>query len=131
MAMAKMSMAKKAMAMKMASMKAMKMASMKMAMKKAMKVSKIGKARSVFAGKKVKTVGGLTKADLKKNKAGKIVSKKRSAAALKGKGWKKISAWSAATKKARKDLGIKGFCPVGGKTARGQALLKKVRSYIK
>merc|ERR1712113_258058 len=33
-----------------------------------------------------------------------------------------------ACKKARKELGIKGFCPVGGKTAQGKALYAKVKS---
>jgi hypothetical protein len=42
----------------------------------------------------------------------------------KGKG----SRWCAAVKSARKAMGVKGFCAVGGKTAKGAALLKKVRS---
>jgi hypothetical protein len=95
------------------------------------RVSKIGKKAAVFAGTKVKTVGGLSKSDLIRNKAGKVVSKKASAATKKGKGYKKIMKWSAATKAARKSLGIKGFCPVGGKTAKGQSLLKAVRSFYK
>ena len=45
--------------------------------------------------------------------------------------YKRISAWTTACVKARKALGVKGFCPVGGKTAKGQALLKKVRSFYK
>merc|ERR1712096_275196 len=77
-------------AMKSGMKKAMK-AAMKSAMKKkATKVSKIGKRRSVFNGTKVKTQSGITKSDLKKNKAGKIVSKKASEAAKKRKGYKKI-----------------------------------------
>merc|ERR1712212_1185749 len=91
--------------------------------KKAMKVSIIarGKQRKsqVWKGRKVKTVGGLTK-----NKNGKIVSKKMSARAQKQKFPKAVVA-------ARKALGIKGFCPIGGKTAKGQALLKKARSLYK
>merc|ERR1712222_73702 len=117
-------------------MKAMKMASMKMGMKmKAMKVSKIAKGKrskvSVFKGYKVKTVGGLKKSDLKKNKSGKIVSAKMSAAAKKSKGFKKIGAWGAAFSKARKALGIKGFVPCGGKTAKGKALYAKTKSFYK
>merc|ERR1712051_389144 len=50
--------------------------------KKAKKVSKIARGKrakaAVFNGKKVKTVSGLTKNDLIKNKNGKIVSKKAS-----------------------------------------------------
>merc|ERR1712043_135657 len=88
----------------------------------AMKVSIIAKGKrgksSVFKGSKVKTVGGLKKSDLKKNKNGKIVSVKASAAAKKRPGFKKITAWGGAVSKARKALGIKGFCPVGGKTAK-------------
>merc|ERR1712130_813771 len=103
---------------------AMKMSKKNM-MKKAMRVSKVGKKRSVFSGKKEKTVGGLKKSDLKKSRTGKIVSKKASDAAKKRKGYKKIVAWGSAFKAARKALGIKGFCPCGGKTKQGQALLAK------
>merc|ERR1719225_2292280 len=103
-----------------------KMSAMKMGMKRkmAMKVSVIAKGKrakaSVFRGTKVKTVGGLKKSDLKKNKAGKIVSAKASNRAKNSKNGKKIAAWGAATKAARKALGIKKFCPVGGKTAQGK-----------
>merc|ERR1712150_467170 len=110
MGIAKMAMKMK-MAMAMKAMKAMKMSAMKMKMK-AMKVSKIAKGKraksTVFRGLKVKTSGGLKKSDLKKN-----------------------NAWGAATSKARKALGIKGFCPVGGKTAKGKALYAKVKSFYK
>merc|ERR1719350_1300578 len=97
-------------------MKAMKMASA-MKMKMAMKAKKV----SIF-GKKSK--GGLKKDDLTKNKAGKIVSKKKAALGKKNK-------WTQATAKARKALGLKGFIAVGGKSAQGQALLKKARSFYK
>merc|ERR1712137_167798 len=123
----KMGMKSMKMGMKKMSMKAMKSMTMK---KSVVAKGKRGKA-SVFRGTKVKTVGGLKKSDLKKNKAGKIVSKKKSDAAKKSKGFKKISAWSSATKAARKALGIKGFCPVGGKSSQGKALLAKVRSLYK
>merc|ERR1712032_894133 len=127
----KMAMAMKAMgAMKMA--KAMKMG---MKMKMAMKVSKIAKGKraraSVFGGSKVKTTSGLKKSDLKKNKSGKIVSIKASAAAKKKKGYKKITAWGAAFAKARKALGVKGFVPCGGKSAAGKALYAKTKSFYK
>merc|ERR1719412_607197 len=119
-------------------MKAMKAkkAMKSMRMKKAKKVSKIAKGKraksSVFRGTKVKTSGGLKKTDLKKNKNGKVVSRKASEASKRK--WtknKKMSKWADATKKARKDLKIKGFCPIGGKTQKGKALLAKVRSYYK
>ena len=78
-----------------------------------MKKSVIAKGKrgksSVWRGTKVKTSGGLKKGDLKKNKAGKVVSRKASDAAKKRKGYKKFMAWAAATKAARKQLNIKGF----------------------
>ena len=99
-----------------------------------MKKSIIAKGKraktSVFKGTKVKTSGGLKKSDLKKNKAGKVVSIKASAHAKKING-KRLSAWGAAVVKGRKALGVKGFLPVGGKTAQGKALLAKVRSFYK
>merc|ERR1712007_120296 len=97
------------------SQKLYKMAMKMKRMKKAMKVSIIAKGRGalarVFSGKKAKTVGGLKKSDLVKNKAGKVVSKKRS---LLGKKNGHIKKWTAAVAKARKALGLKGFCPCGG-----------------
>merc|ERR1719263_403175 len=107
-----------------------KKTAMKSMKRRAMKKSVVGKRRSVFSGTKVKTQGGLTKDKLKKNKSGKIVSRKASARASKNFG-KTIGRWAAATKAARKQLGIKGFCPVGGKTAKGKALYAKVKSLIK
>merc|ERR1719365_235491 len=96
--------------------------------KRAMKKSIIAKGKraksSVFRGTKVKTSSGLKKSDLVKNKRGKVVSKKKSAFGQKNK-------WAAAFKKARKDLGIRGFCPCGGKTPKGKALLAKTRSYYR
>ena len=46
-------------------------------------------------------------------------------------GFKKIAAWGVAFKAARRALGIKGFCPCGGKSRQGQELLKKTRSLYK
>merc|ERR1719390_326029 len=107
------------------SMKAMKKAK-SMRKRRAMKVSKIAKGRGararVFRGNKEKTVGGLKKGDLTKNKNGKVVSKKARAAGLKR--YKAIAKWTKAVQAARKALGIKGFQAVGGKSAKGQALLK-------
>merc|ERR1719499_2078930 len=101
-------------------MKAMK------SMKKAMKVSKIARGRMakslVFRGSKEKTSGGLKKDSLIKNKYGKIVSKKASLRAKKNASIKK---WGLAVQKARKEMKITGFQAVGGKSAVGQALLKK------
>merc|ERR1712112_18746 len=122
----------------------MKKSSMKKSMKKAaksgmkrraMKVSKIAKGKraksSVFRGTKVKTSGGLKKTDLVKNKNGKVVSRKaseRSKKIIKKNG---LDKWFKAVSAARKALGVKGFCPIGGKSAPGQALLKKTRSLYK
>merc|ERR1712112_487789 len=118
--------------------KSMKKASMKTGMKKAMKakrVSNVAKGKraksAVFRGAKAKTSGGLRKSDLVKNKHGKVVSRKASERSKKAFGKSGLVKYAAATKNARKALGIKGFCPIGGKTAQGQALLKKVRSLVK
>jgi len=117
--------------------KAMKKSAKKSSMKKrkaAKKPSIIAKGRGakarVFRGSKTKTSGGLKKSDLVKNKRGKVVSKKASQRSKNSKGGKVISKWGAAVKASRKQLGIKGFCPVGGKTAKGQQLLKAVRSIV-
>merc|ERR1712050_304338 len=111
--------------------KAMKKKAMK---KKAMKVSKIAKGKraksSVFRGTKEKTSGGLTKASLTKSKSGKIVSKASSVAAKKKFATSALKKWVDAVKKARKELGIKKFCPVGGKTAQGKALYAKAKSIL-
>mmetsp|Transcript_19790 Transcript_19790/g.34666 ORF Transcript_19790/g.34666 Transcript_19790/m.34666 type:complete len:132 (+) Transcript_19790:2-397(+) len=126
----------KAMAMKaaMKAMKTMKKAAMKKAamkaMKKAMKVSAIAKGprarASVFTGGKEKTYTGIKKSDLMKNSRGRLVTKKSHKAGVKS--YKHISKWGEATQKARKELGIKGFCPMGGKTAQGKALYAKTKS---
>merc|ERR1719278_419305 len=107
----------------------MKKGSMK---KKAMKKSVIARGKraksSVFRGTKAKTGGGLKKSDLKKNRNGKIVSKKASDAAKKRYAKNGLGKWTKAVNAARKSMGIKGFQAVGGKSAKGQALLKKARS---
>eukprot|EP00397_Hematodinium_sp_SG-2012_P057706 GEMP01072384.1.p2 GENE.GEMP01072384.1~~GEMP01072384.1.p2 ORF type:complete len:144 (+),score=28.30 GEMP01072384.1:38-433(+) len=104
---------------------AKKSGAQKAAKKSTKRVSKIARGKraksSVFRGTKEKTSGGLQKKDLCRNKFGKIVSKKSSERAKKSK-------FMMAVQKARKALGIKGFQAVGGKTAKGQALLKKARS---
>ncbi|KAL9138958.1 Dinoflagellate/viral nucleoprotein (DVNP) [Amphidinium carterae] len=89
---------------------------------------KVGKKVAVFKGNREKTGGGLTKSKLKKNKDGKIVSKAASANGKKY--YKHIKKWADALKKARKDLGITGFVPVGGKTKAGKDLLKKVKEIL-
>merc|ERR1719150_541960 len=85
---------------------------------------------AVFKGRKAKTSGGLTKSTLAKNKSGKVVSKALSARAKASFASSPLKKWCDATKKARKELGIKGFCSVGGKTAQGKAVLAKVRAIL-
>merc|ERR1719415_433086 len=88
-------------------------------------------ARSiVFKGSKQKTGGGLTKDTLTKSKSGKIVSKAASTRAKKAFAQSALKKWCDACKKARKELKITGFCPVGGKTAQGKALYAKVKSIL-
>merc|ERR1719350_2129249 len=117
-----------------ATMKAAMKAAMKKAMKKvAMKKSQVAKGKraksSVFRGTKAKTSGGLTKDKLMKNKHGKVVSKAASAAAKKRN--PHMQAWGKAVATARKQLKIKGFVAVGGKTAEGKALYAKAKSLYK
>merc|ERR1712088_867560 len=96
------------------------------------RVSKIAKGRGaksrVFRGLKAKTSGGLKKSALTKNKNGKVVSKKASEAGKRNYKRNGLAKFTKAVQAARKALGIKGFQAIGGKTAKGQALLKKARS---
>merc|ERR1712241_1076054 len=100
-----------------------------MGKKKAMKKKNIGARASVLKGKKERTKTGLKKEDLMKNKNGKVVTKKSNAAGKKA--YKNVEKFAKAVKAARKALKITGFVPIGGKTERGQALLKKTRSLYK
>ena len=63
------------------------------------------------------------------NKRGKIVTKKAHAAG-KNRYEKYLSSWIDALQKARKELGIKGFCAVNGKTAQGKALYAKTKAIL-
>merc|ERR1719350_408085 len=112
--------------------KAMKKGGMKKAKKRVSKIAKGKRAKSsVFRGTKAKTSGGLKKSDLIKSKSGKVVSKKKSdraKVAFKNNG---LAKWNAACQKARKDLKMKGFVAIGGKTSQGKALMFKARSYYK
>merc|ERR1712137_659258 len=114
----------------MKAMKAMGKGMKSMRMRKAMKVSKIARGRGakarVFRGSKERTSGGLKKTDLIKSKAGKIVSKKMSAAAMK-KYASTIGRWTMAVTKARKALGVKGFVAV----KKGSALYNRAQQFYK
>merc|ERR1719420_1888977 len=100
-----------------------------------MRVSKVAKGKRaksvVFKGNKEKTSTGLKKSDLVRNKNGRIVSKKQHARGKKIYHTNGIAKFTKAVQQARKALGIKGFVPIGGKTAKGQQLLKKARSFYK
>merc|ERR1712176_345827 len=109
------------------SMKAMKVMKAMKAMKKSV-IARGKRARSsVFRGFKQKTSGGLTKDKLTRNKAGRIVSKARSAASKKGFA-SGAGKWCKAVTAARKELNIKGFCAVGGKSVQGKAPYAKAKS---
>ena len=122
---------KKSVMKSMKSMKAMKKTTaMKTRVMKKKAVSKIARGKmakkSVFLGNKEKTASGHKKTDLMKTKYGRIVSKKAHAAGKKA--YANISGWTKALQAARKELGIKGFCAVNGKTAQGKALYAKAKA---
>merc|ERR1712083_926760 len=109
--------------------KAMKMKAMK---KRVSVIAKGKMARAaVFSGKKAKTSTGMTKDGLKKNKHGKIVSKKQSDRSKKAYATSGIKKWADAVKAARKALNLKGFVAIGGKSAAGAALYAKAKALLK
>mmetsp|Transcript_128956 Transcript_128956/g.401169 ORF Transcript_128956/g.401169 Transcript_128956/m.401169 type:complete len:143 (+) Transcript_128956:79-507(+) len=97
---------------------------------KAKRVSKVAHGRFaralVFRGRKEKTVGGLTKEGLMRNKRGKIVSKR--ASALGKRKYANIEDWTEAVMEARKSLHTQGFVAINGKTLHGKALYLKAKS---
>merc|ERR1719356_509696 len=90
--------------------------------KRITKKMQTGSYLKVWNGTAKWTKGGLTKADLCKNKRGKIVSKKKLKARKGG--------WMKAVVKARKELGITGFCLMN-RGAQGVALYKKAKELHK
>merc|ERR1719335_658781 len=72
-----------------------------------------------MSGSRMKSKGGLTKDCFKRNKNGKIVSKKASAAAK-----KRGAGWIKAVMKARAQLGVKGFMAI----KKGTKLYKLAKS---
>merc|ERR1719492_761878 len=103
-----------------------------MKVKKVSKIAKGKRARAlVYSGKKEKTLTGMTKANLMKNKSGKIVSKKASEHAKKVFASNGLKAWCDAIKAARKALNLTGFVAIGGKSATGKALYVKAKSLMK
>merc|ERR1719420_2129663 len=94
------------------------------------KVSKVAKGRmakaQVFKGTKEKTVGGLTKDSLMKNKRGKIVSKRANAHGKRA--FKNVETWIEALMQAREMLRVDGFHACNGKTLQGKALYYKTKA---
>jgi hypothetical protein len=112
--------------------KAMKRARMKKASKRSKRPTIIAKGprakAAVYAGRKARTIGGLTKVMLMKNKRGKIVSKKVSDAS-KRKFAKGLAKWNDAVRLARASLRTIGFIPVNGKTAAGKQIYQKAKQF--
>merc|ERR1719463_151717 len=97
---------------------------------KAKRVSKIARGRfakaMVLRGSKEKTAGGLRMDGLMKNKRGKVVSKRASAAGKRR--FQYIEGWVQALTEARAALKVTGFVAVNGKTIQGKALYVKTRA---
>ena len=95
---------------------------------KAKRVSKTAHGRlakvMVMRGKFEKTVGGLRAEGLMKNKRGKIVSKRKSAASNTG----KVKHWIDSVMSARELLNVNGFVAVNGKSLQGKALYIKAKA---
>merc|ERR1712187_1026834 len=102
----------------------------RLAAMKAKKKSKIAtgtRAKSlVFRGFREKTSGGLKSEALMKNKRGKVVSKRASAAGKRS--YKAIGKWTEAVNKARKALSLTGFVAINGKSPEGKALYAKAKA---
>mmetsp|Transcript_34271 Transcript_34271/g.91536 ORF Transcript_34271/g.91536 Transcript_34271/m.91536 type:complete len:127 (-) Transcript_34271:261-641(-) len=118
-------------------MKTLKTATPKKAMKvgkamKAMKESRIARGRlmraAVLSGRKEKTYTGLRASDLKRNKVGKIVTKRKSALAKKRYEGSKLQQWVKAVTVARKQLSLSGYVGLNSPTPEGRALYAKARA---
>jgi len=82
-----------------------------------------GSRRQVWNGSRHHTNSGHNKSHLMKNKTGKVVTKKSHAAGKRA--YKNIRGWTQAVSKARKALGITGFCAV----KKGTPLYIKAREF--
>merc|ERR1719359_772403 len=100
------------------------------AAKKAKRVSKVARGRFakalVLRGSKEKTVGGLKRDGLMRNKRGKVVSKKASAVGKQR--FRNIEAWVSSVVAARKALQVTGFVAINGKSLQGKALYVKSKA---
>ena len=98
-----------------------------------------GSKAQVYHGNAKMTKGGLTKANIKrvKDKYGNARYKSKDQQVAGNKKNTFRDKWAKAMKKARKELIKEGvivegdFVPIGGKTRKGKALLKRIRSLIK
>merc|ERR1712146_655684 len=97
---------------------------------KGKRTSKVAKGRlaraMVLKGSREKTVGGLTRDALIRNKRGKIVSKK--AAAQGKRNFRNIQDWTSSVVAARKALQVTGFVAINGKSLQGKALYVKSKA---
>merc|ERR1712072_459049 len=109
--------------------KTAKASSMKATSKRVSKIAHGRYAKAVvLRGSKEKTVGGLTKNLLMRNKRGKIVSKKASAQGKKA--FALVKDWVTSVQAARKALQFSGFVPINGKTHQGKALYAKSKALL-
>jgi len=108
-------------------MKAMKLAKAMKAVSLTKRVTgRMARFKVFTGGRELTTSGRLKKADLTKNRLGKIVSKRRSARAKQGYA-STIGKWTQAVVKARYALGIKGFLVV----KKGTPVYNKAREFYK
>jgi len=80
-----------------------------------------GSYREVWSGTAYKTTGGLKKKDLMKRK-GRIVSKKKSQNLNPS-----LKKWNKCVMRARRELGVEGFVPVGGRSREGKELYRRAK----
>ena len=92
-----------------------------------------GSKAEVAHGTAQYTKGGLTKKDIVVINDGygnyRYKSKKQQRSGKKKNSFR--AKWAKAMKKARKELGMEGFVPVGGTSKEGKALLKRIRQIMK
>merc|ERR1719408_332501 len=97
---------------------------------KAKRVSKVARGRFskalVLRGSKEKTAGGLKREALMKNKRGKVVSKRASAAGKRA--YQRIEGWTEGVMAARSALRVTGFVAINGKSIIGKALYVKAKA---
>ena len=103
--------------------------SMKLKAAEKERMKQVGSRMEVFKGKAWSTSkrSKLQKGALIKNHKGKIVSAAQSQATKLRFAQSAAGKWAQGLRIARSELGETGFCPIGGKSARGQALLAKTK----